>query len=229
MQSLSSQHNRLPSPPQQPIRNITDIRRRSPLPVAEIPLIHAPRIIQPERFVNTPRVPLSANLLDAALEVLRSRLDHRGNVLLPSPSAQAPPHRIRATHLRKTMPPAKPRTPLALHQPRVRLAVGILRGLDADVARALLHDDAEDDALVHALALRTLDHGVPDAADVGGRVAGLRHGVFIGVEDVLEGLPGGFGGEGGGWAGVVRETHFEGWGLSGGGRWVRWLLVEGWT
>ena len=97
---------------------------------------------------------------------------------------------------------------VALHQAGGAVAVGVDGGAHADVARALLHDDAEDDALVDA-DLGALEHRVPDGAHVRARVARLEHLGLVGVEDLLEGLPLVHGGKVGRGSGVGCEAHFE--------------------
>lgn len=103
----------------------------------------------------------------------------------------------------------KPRAPITLHQPGRTMPIGVDCGTDADVAGRLLHDGAEDDALVDSLGLGTFFYGIPDAANVFARVAGLRHLVLVRVEDGLEGLPLVLARELVGWAGEVLETHCD--------------------
>ena len=113
------------------------------------------------------------------------------------------------TYLGQVMPTWKCRAFLGLHQSARGLSVGIVGSADADIATALLHDDAEDDALLDA-ELGGVDDGVVDAADVFVAVARLQHRGFVDVEEGGEVFPAGFGGEGGGGAGVIVERHFEG-------------------
>ena len=92
------------------------------------------------------------------------------------------------------MPSRKPRTPHTLHNPQGRIPIAVLRLVrvcrvaDAHVAVRLLHDDAEDDALLDA-ELGGLGDGDVEAADVVWIVAVVAHGVFIGVEEGGEVFP----------------------------------------
>lgn len=64
----------------------------------------------------------------------------------------------------------KRRTLLRLHEPPRRVPIHIIWRADAHIARALLHDNSEDNAFLDA-DLSGFDHGVVDAADVFGAVA----------------------------------------------------------
>jgi hypothetical protein len=79
------------------------------------------------------------------------------------------------------------RAAIALHQTGSAVAVLVCRRLDPNVARALLHDDA----------------------DILAGVARLEHLGFVEVENLLERLPLIRGREFGGRPGVPLETHFD--------------------
>lgn len=86
------------------------------------------------------------------------------------------------------MLPGIPRTARSLHQPGSHHFIHVPRGSDTDVAAGLLHDDAEDDALVDA-DLGALEDGVPDRADILAGVASLEHFGLVEVEDFFKRLP----------------------------------------
>ncbi len=107
------------------------------------------------------------------------------------------------------MLPRKPRTPITLHEPRRGVPIAVEGRLNTNVAGALLHDDAEDDALFDA-NLGALEDGVPDATDIRAGVARREHGRLVGVEDFLKCLPLAHGREVGGGSGVGSEAHVGG-------------------
>lgn len=76
----------------------------------------------------------------------------------------------------------------ALHQTGRGMAILILGRLNANVARAFLHDDAENDALFHT-KLGSLFNGIEDEANVRAGVTGLEHGWLVEVEERDEVFP----------------------------------------
>ena len=96
---------------------------------------------------------------------------------------------------------------LSLHQPSSRFAILILRAVDTDVATALLHDDAEDYALLDADVLRSIVDSIKDAANIFAAITGLQHCGLVDVEEGVEVLPGGIGREGRSWAGERLKSH----------------------
>lgn len=94
----------------------------------------------------------------------------------------------------------------SLHQPPSNIPILVPRTIHSNIAPRLLHDDTKDDALFDA-DLGSVDYGVEDAANILAAVAGLEHGGFVDVEEGVEVLPGGFGGEIRGGAGVRLERH----------------------
>lgn len=95
---------------------------------------------------------------------------------------------------------------LGLHQSPCRISILIVRRPDAHVAAALLHDDAEDDALLDA-ELCGINDGIVDATDVLAGVSRLEHGWLVDIEEGVEVFPGRHGGEGRGGPGVGLERH----------------------
>ena len=100
----------------------------------------------------------------------------------------------------------KSRATITLHETSSAMTICVDRGADAHIARAFLHDDAEDYALLDA-ELGALEHGVPNAADVLNRVTGLEHLGLVQVEDLLERLPLFRARKAGGGAGVPLKRH----------------------
>lgn len=113
----------------------------------------------------------------------------------------------RPNHLRQIMLAWKSRALLGLHQPPSIIVILILRCTDTNVPTALLHDDAQDNALLDANFGSIVD-GIENAADVLAAIACSLHRGLIDVEEGNEILPGVFAREGGGGAGVVLERHF---------------------
>lgn len=97
---------------------------------------------------------------------------------------------------------------IALHETGRAVTIHVSGSAHADVAGALLHNDAEDDTLINA-ELCALLYRIPDAADVLASVAGLEHLGLVEVEDSLKRLPLVHGGEFGRRTGIVLETHRE--------------------
>ena len=95
------------------------------------------------------------------------------------------------------MLPRKRRTLLRLHQPTRRVPIHIIRGSDPNITRALLHNNAEDDAFLDT-QLGGLDDGVVDTADIFTAVACFQHFGLVEVEDGVKVFPGLLAGEGGG-------------------------------
>lgn len=69
-------------PPHQPVSNIANIAWRRPTSIAEIVLIHTPRVIRSQRLENRLLIVCAAILLEVVLEVLRSCHDHTGDLVL---------------------------------------------------------------------------------------------------------------------------------------------------
>ena len=98
---------------------------------------------------------------------------------------------------------------LSLHQSSSRFAISILRAVDTDVATALLHDDAEDYALLNADVLRSIVDSIKDAANIFAAVAGLQHCGLVDVEEGVEVLPRRLGRESRSWAREKLESHAQ--------------------
>lgn len=170
--------------------NVADIRRRCPFPVGKVRLVYRARIVKPQRPIDGRCRVRIIELLEIAFEVFGTRCHHSRNLIL-----------------RQVMLAWKSRALLGLHQPPSIMMILILRCTDTDVPTALLHDDAQDNALLDADFGSIVD-GVEDAADVLAAVACLLHRGFVNVEEGNEILPGVFAGEGGGGAGVGLKRHF---------------------
>lgn len=119
-----------------------------------------------------------------------------------------PKLRRRISYLGQAVLAGEARAAVTLHETSSAVAIGIDSGTNPHIATGLLHDHAEDDALVDA-ELCALFHGVPDAANILASVAGLEHLRLVDVEDLFEGLPLVHARELGGGTGEVLETHLE--------------------
>lgn len=90
------------------------------------------------------------------------------------------------TYLRQPVLVWESGTAVALHEAGCSVAIGVNGSADADVARALLHDDGEDETLINPDNRGALSHGVPNSVHVISRIPCLEHLRFIGVEDLLQ-------------------------------------------
>ena len=95
-----------------------------------------------------------------------------------------------------------------LHQAACWIVVLIPGSTDTDVASAFLHDDAENDTLLHT-DLGGVVNGVEDTADVLAAVASLEHSRLVDVEESDEVFPCLLARKGRGWPREGCKAHLS--------------------
>ena len=93
-----------------------------------------------------------------------------------------------ATHLGQVVPSWEPSALFTLHQSSGRVALAVVRSADADIAAALLNNNAENDALFDT-HLGGFCDSYKDPTNVVPCATRIDHGLLVDVEDCWPRLP----------------------------------------
>lgn len=160
-----SSMNSLVGPSSKALRDIADVGVSSTLTITEVIRVDAAGVVLSKGRVDGFGSPLVSPVLQVGLVMLSSPVNHRADLVLAQPVSVWVSIATRA-----------------LHDPSSRDALGTVGSLHTNVAMAFLHDNTQDDTLIHPNVRRRIPDADVDPANVVPGATRLVHVVLVDSE-----------------------------------------------